>query len=414
MFPFRKPKPTRAELLKQSVAGGVNTLLEYVPAEKLETVTHRAKDFAHYAGEIASEKLHTATDTMAHTLHDVADRVREASAHAADVAPDKFAAGADMAREKATALRGTAVVVGGKLAEQAAGKAHQAADTASVLAQAAREQAMAKLHQARERAAARAEEARLAALEAAEDYRAAASEAAEDTRDRLSAKREEWMESAAEKREELADQAEETKSNLLASAAELFADWKSRAADAADDIELPQLRKEPAEVEIKESGSKLLWILAGVAIGALVLLFVLPATRRRAKSMVKDRVKQIKEGAADAATLASDKAHDLRNRAEGLANTLDKKLHSDSTSEDDVTLADRVRSELGHLDLVKDLERLNVNAEFGTVTLRGPVMDEETQAAIEKAVRAIPGVKEVKSEFLIEEPEPADASSYAQ
>ena len=38
----------------------------------------------------------------------------------------------------------------------------------------------------------------------------------------------------------------------------------------------------------------------------------------------------------------------------------------------------------------------------GVVTLRGPVVDEDTRAAVEAAVRGVKGVKAVKSTLLVE------------
>ena len=60
MFPFTRQPPSKAELLKAKVSGGVQSILDHVPADKvefLETATSRAAEAAHHAGEAVAARL---------------------------------------------------------------------------------------------------------------------------------------------------------------------------------------------------------------------------------------------------------------------------------------------------------------------------------------------------------------------
>ena len=70
-----------------------------------------------------------------------------------------------------------------------------------------------------------------------------------------------------------------------------------------------------------------------------------------------------------------------------------------------MTIADRVRTELGRVPETQGLERLNIESCNGVVTLRGPIMDEATQSAIIAAASNVHGVREVVSDLLVEDGE---------
>jgi osmotically-inducible protein OsmY len=61
---------------------------------------------------------------------------------------------------------------------------------------------------------------------------------------------------------------------------------------------------------------------------------------------------------------------------------------------DDVTVAERIRS-----DALRELNRshINVNVEKGVAVLRGSLDDERLAAALERRVRRIPGVQDVRN-----------------
>jgi osmotically-inducible protein OsmY len=68
-----------------------------------------------------------------------------------------------------------------------------------------------------------------------------------------------------------------------------------------------------------------------------------------------------------------------------------------------VTIADRVRTELGRLEQEHGLERINVDSCDGIVTLRGPARQQSIADALVDAAQKVTGVREVKNELHTEE-----------
>lgn len=68
---------------------------------------------------------------------------------------------------------------------------------------------------------------------------------------------------------------------------------------------------------------------------------------------------------------------------------------------DDLTLADRIRSELGPLEKRLDLPHVHVMAEDHVVLLHGDVEWPHEAAAIEHAVRSVSGVHDVESHLHV-------------
>jgi osmotically-inducible protein OsmY len=299
-----------------------------------------------------------------------------------------------------------------------AAHAKEAAEEAKIEAQEAREEAAeaikaeAQLAKAAAKAAqekAAKEKAEIEARQHLEEAKQKAHEAQEKVKAEAKEKAHAAKIEAAQAKEEAREQAEAAKAKAEEKKHELKA--------KADKIEVPRvdlgaIKTADVEVEYADSSSKWLWILTGIIAGALLAIFFAPTTGRRSRAAIKDRLGKVGDGATDAATAASDKIVDIAHRVEGLAHQVETKLAADVSSDDDATIADRVRSTLGHHEVAKTIDRINVDCADGIVTLRGPLLDAATQEAIIAAVKAVPGVKEVVSDFLTDE-KPADPSTYA-
>lgn len=387
MFPFCKKKPpTKVELVKKTVSDAAHALIDAVPTDRFEDklddlkktaaqVAVHAAQVAHHAGEVASHKL-------------------EEFQHTAGLWGESAAGAAQRASETA----------------------HQAGDSAAVSAAARAKDA-----------AAAAREAASHARDALQGHAANLKESASSLRDSLQERAAHDLEAGSKSAQHARAAAEKAARHQVESAQAKveaakarIADKKARWDDKRDEMResVPELEevgfKSPhVEVEYSDGAAKWQWILLGLAIGALLAILFAPTTGRRSRAAIKDRLGKVGEGAADAAAAASDKAIDIAHRVEGLAHKVEKKVEADTAADDDGTIADRVRSVLGHNEATKHLERINVDCVNGVVTLRGPLMDEVTQETLVTAVRAVPGVKDVVSDFLIDE-KPVDPSATAQ
>lgn len=167
------------------------------------------------------------------------------------------------------------------------------------------------------------------------------------------------------------------------------------------------VREHAPEVVITDDSQKWLWLAAGVLLGVVVGILLAPASGRRNRALLRDKAVKGAHKAEDLGEAAARKARDLSNRAEGVAHKVSEKVGSkfsgDSDTADDITIADRVRTALGRLPEAQMLERINIDSNDGVVTLRGPVVDTSTQAAIMAAVGQVAGVREVISDLLIED-----------
>ncbi len=152
---------------------------------------------------------------------------------------------------------------------------------------------------------------------------------------------------------------------------------------------------------------KWVYLGAGILAGVIIGIMLAPSSGRRSRALVRDKMNRGAHMAGDLGDAASRKARDLSNRAEGVAHTVTKRLHGKaneaSDRADDITIADRVRSVMGHLAETHDLERINVDCYQGAVTLRGPVINSATEHALLSAVVKVPGVREVISDLLVDE-----------
>ncbi len=161
------------------------------------------------------------------------------------------------------------------------------------------------------------------------------------------------------------------------------------------------------EVVINDGNDKWIWLGVGILVGAVIGILAAPSSGRRNRALLRDKLAQGAGKAGDLGEAATRKAHDLSNRAEGLAHKVaDKvnaKVNGESDDADDVTIADRVRNAFGRLDAAQGLERINVDSNDGVVTLRGPVVSDVTQAALVAAAQKVAGVREVISDLLVDD-----------
>ncbi len=365
MFPFHKEPPSKVEIVKKGVSDAAHALLDAVPTEKIEDklddlkktaaqVALHAAQVAHHAGEIAAHKvedLQHSASALGETASSAAHQVTESAAARAQAARESAQHAREALQERTASLKGSAASLKDNWHHRAANAAEDAQEEAREAAKVAEKTAKREAKEAR-----------------------AAAEAAQD---KVSDKK---------------------------------AEREARARDKAREFDESDL-----EIEVSETHSKWLWIVLGLAAGALLVFLLAPTTGRRRRAAIKDRLGKVSEGVTDAATAASDKAVDIAHRVEGLAHQIETKITADAgeaSSDDDTTITDRVRSVLGHHEVSQGMERLNIDCVDGIVTLRGPMLDEATQQTLIAAVKAVPGVQEVVADFLTDE-EPANPSTYA-
>ena len=120
----------------------------------------------------------------------------------------------------------------------------------------------------------------------------------------------------------------------------------------------------------------------GAAAGAAAARFLTPGTGRKAAS-----------AASSAASAASTQAHHTANTMKGVAHSVTPHRHE---SMDDMTLADRVRSEIFRpADAPKG--SVSVDVQDGVAYLRGEVPDEQWVDRFGKDARKVTGISGVKN-----------------
>jgi ElaB/YqjD/DUF883 family membrane-anchored ribosome-binding protein len=177
---------------------------------------------------------------------------------------------------------------------------------------------------------------------------------------------------------------------------------KQRAMATRDDMAEKAAEAAPT-VTIVSSSEKWLWLAIGIAIGAVIGVLLAPTSGRRSRALIRDKFTKGGHLASDFGADAAGKVVDASRRAQGLAHNVQDKLSGAADEADDNTIADRVRTALGENPASAGLERLNVDCVDGIVTLRGPVVTAVQQSAIESIVYGVKGVREVRSELLVED-----------
>jgi osmotically-inducible protein OsmY len=131
-------------------------------------------------------------------------------------------------------------------------------------------------------------------------------------------------------------------------------------------------------------------LLAGIGIGAALMYFLDPVGGGRRRAVVRDKA----TGALNTAERElKGRGIDVRNRARGAAAEL-RSMGDDHPT--DEQLVARVRAELGHH--VEHARAIEVVAEQGRVTLRGPVLSSELDDVLSTA-RKVRGVESVDNQL---------------
>jgi osmotically-inducible protein OsmY len=135
-------------------------------------------------------------------------------------------------------------------------------------------------------------------------------------------------------------------------------------------------------------GAGLVKLSLAATVGAGLAYAFDPARGRRRRAELRDRGGAVLRREVRA---VERQAHYGKGRATGLVHRL--RQGPPHTPEDDMTLVDKVRSEA--LGRIVEGPHLTVDANERVIKLRGQVTDRDTALAIEREVRAVPGVEDV-------------------
>jgi osmotically-inducible protein OsmY len=134
-------------------------------------------------------------------------------------------------------------------------------------------------------------------------------------------------------------------------------------------------------------GANLVRLAIAAAVGAVLAYMMDPARGRRRRAELRDRGRATVRREVRA---VERQASYGKGRAEGVVHKL--RHPRPHAPEDDMTLADKIRSEvLGRVDG----PHLTIDVTYRVVTLRGQVPDDEASQGIERDVRATAGVVDV-------------------
>jgi osmotically-inducible protein OsmY len=140
-------------------------------------------------------------------------------------------------------------------------------------------------------------------------------------------------------------------------------------------------------------------IIGGVGLGAALMYFFDPDRGARRRALVRDKC----ESAANkTGTYAQKLSHDLRNRASGVVAEAKSLFRKEDVSDD--VLVNRVRAKLGHYS--DQTSAIEVSAQNGVVTLRGPILAPEVPHVL-SAARLVRGVTDVDNQLEVQ-PEVGD------
>ena len=398
MFPF-KPRKTRWETARDTVLEAAHDA-----ADNLQSATHSAASLATQAAYDAAIKAGTVATTATIAGKQILETVEDKLQHSGETAQslkgnltDSLARNAHLADERARDVAQSARQTAQTAREAAAAKrellAHRKDDLSQTLhdkAENAREmasQATARVRHKTDEVAENVGETKRGLFQRGNDAANIAQQKAQDAQELVAQKRDELAETVGQSRKEIRCNA------------------KDAAKRAKKEAALAAASDEDARVEIEEGSSSAMWIAIGLAVGAVVALLLWPKIGGRNRAALQDKFDEVKETASDTvhnvADKAADKVDDLSRRADGLAHDVHVAATAPvgtdnpipATTSDDITLADRVRSELGQTAL-NDLS-LNIDSVEGNISVRGAVPDMTTQVELEAIIRAVPGVRDV-------------------
>jgi hypothetical protein len=131
--------------------------------------------------------------------------------------------------------------------------------------------------------------------------------------------------------------------------------------------------------------------LTGLGIGAGMMFLLDPQGGGRRRARLRDQMAKSAHKGADAFDATR---RDVANRAAGAVARVRGMVHHEAA--DDRVLANRVRSQLGHV--VSHPGALVVAVEGGRVRLSGPILQDEV-AGVLSAIGRVPGVQDVVNEL---------------
>src|SRR6266496_4603140 len=134
-------------------------------------------------------------------------------------------------------------------------------------------------------------------------------------------------------------------------------------------------------------------LIGGVGLGAALMYMFDPDRGKRRRALVQDKVTAAEHKAEE---LAGKMTRDVRNRIYGTAAEI-KSLFSREEVSDDILVA-RVRSKLGRHPVHDGA--LNVTANNGIITLRGPVLNDELPRVL-RSVRFVRGVRGIDNRLEV-------------
>ena len=126
---------------------------------------------------------------------------------------------------------------------------------------------------------------------------------------------------------------------------------------------------------------------AGLGLGTGLMFLLDPDRGKRRRALLRDKCVWSARKTGEAAQVT---ARDLRNRAQGIASSIQSSFKSEMV--DDTKLTDRVRSKLGRV--VSHPHAIGVTARDGVITLSGPILTEEVPYLL-ACVNRVSGVSEV-------------------
>jgi len=149
-------------------------------------------------------------------------------------------------------------------------------------------------------------------------------------------------------------------------------------------MELPRKRR--------NKGFSQTLVLMGLGAGLMYLFDPDMGPRRRA--LLQDKMVRLRN---ETENFIDAKSEDLKNRAMGMAAEVAGRFRPEAVT--DHQLAARVKSSIGRT-VISNPGAIDVNAQNGVVTLRGPVLAEEVQRLLSR-VKTIQGVKNVQNQLHV-------------
>lgn len=132
-------------------------------------------------------------------------------------------------------------------------------------------------------------------------------------------------------------------------------------------------------------------IIGGIALGALAMYLTDPVQGRRRRAMAQDKMRSMTHRTGDrVGSVMRDASHRLSGLQAQAGRLIGQRNYKPI---DDHVLEARVRSKLGRL--VSNAHQIEVLADQGCVTLKGPVLADERRHLL-KMVEGIPGVEDVR------------------